>query len=166
MLFKCCTQYVSKFGKFHCGSGLEKVCFHSNPKERQATKLKKSLFPGDTSGKEPACHCRRHETWIWSLGWEDPLEGKMTIHSSILAWRIPWTEETGGLQFTGHKNWTWLKQLCIHACMLHGRKAMKNLDSILKITGITLLTKVCTIKGMVFPIVMYRCESWTIKFEC
>ena len=40
MLFKCCTQYVSKFGKFHCGSGLEKVSFHSNPKERQAKKVK------------------------------------------------------------------------------------------------------------------------------
>ena len=64
MLFKCCTQYVSKFGKFHCGSGLEKISFHSNPKERQAKKLKKkkkSMFPGGTSGKEPACHCRRHK---------------------------------------------------------------------------------------------------------
>ena len=38
------------------------------------------------------------ETWIWSLGQEDPLEEGMAIHSSILAWRIPWTEEPGGLQ--------------------------------------------------------------------
>ena len=38
------------------------------------------------------------ETWIRSLGWEDPLEKEMTTHSSILAWKIPWTEETGGLQ--------------------------------------------------------------------
>ena len=37
------------------------------------------------------------ETWIQSLGWEDPLEEGMTTHSSILAWRIPWTEEPGGL---------------------------------------------------------------------
>ena len=37
------------------------------------------------------------ETWVWSLGWEDPLEEGMTIHSSILAWRIPWIEETGEL---------------------------------------------------------------------
>ena len=35
-------------------------------------------------------------TWVQSLGWEDPLEKGMTIHSSILAWRIPWTEEPGG----------------------------------------------------------------------
>ena len=40
------------------------------------------------------------ETWVPSLGWEDPLEKEMTTHSSILAWRIPWTEEPGGLQST------------------------------------------------------------------
>ena len=38
------------------------------------------------------------ETWVRSPGWEDPLEEDMAIHSSILAWRIPWTEEPGGLQ--------------------------------------------------------------------
>ena len=43
------------------------------------------------------------ETWVWSLGWEDPLEKRMVTHSSILAWRIPWTEEPGGLQSMGHK---------------------------------------------------------------
>ena len=41
------------------------------------------------------------ETWVQSLGWEDPLEKEMATHSSILAWRIPWTEEPGGLQSTG-----------------------------------------------------------------
>ena len=38
------------------------------------------------------------ETWVQSLGWEDPLEEGMATHSSILAWRIPWTEEPGGPQ--------------------------------------------------------------------
>ena len=38
------------------------------------------------------------ETWVQSLGWEDPLEESMATHSSILAWRSPWTEEPGGLQ--------------------------------------------------------------------
>jgi len=38
------------------------------------------------------------ETWVQSLGWEDPLEKEMATHSSILAWRTPWTEEPGGLQ--------------------------------------------------------------------
>ena len=44
-----------------------------------------------------------------------------------------------------------------------GRKAMTNLNSILKSRDITLLTKVCLVKAMVFPVVMYGCESWTIK---
>ena len=48
-------------------------------------------------------------------------------------------------------------------CLLLGRKAMTNLDSILKSRDITLLTKVCLVKAMVFPVVMYGCESWTLK---
>ena len=47
------------------------------------------------------CLPTMRETWVRSLGWEDPLEKEMAIHSSILAWRIPWTEEPGGLQSTG-----------------------------------------------------------------
>ena len=43
------------------------------------------------------------ETWVQSLGREDPLEKEMAIHSSILAWRIPWTEEFGGLPSTGRR---------------------------------------------------------------
>ena len=51
--------------------------------------------------------------------------------------------------------------------LLLGRKAMTNLDSVLKSKDITLPTKVCIVKVMVFPVVMYRCESWTIKkAEC
>ena len=47
-------------------------------------------------------------TWVQSLGQEDPLEKGMATHSSILAWRIPWTEESGGLQSIGvTKSWTW-----------------------------------------------------------
>ena len=41
------------------------------------------------------------ETWVQSLGWEDPLEKEMATHSRILAWKIPWTEEPGGLQSMG-----------------------------------------------------------------
>ena len=51
----------------------------------------------------------------------------------------------------------------IKRCLLLGRKVMTNLDSIFKSRDITLLTKVCLIKAMVFPLVMYGCESWTIK---
>ena len=59
---------------------------------------------------------------------------------------------------------------CSHEIKRHlllGRKTMTNLDSILKSRGITLLTKVCLVKAVVFPVVIYGCESWTInKAEC
>ena len=51
----------------------------------------------------------------------------------------------------------------IKRCLLLGRKAMTNLDSILKSRDISLLTKACLVKGVVFLVVMYGCESWTIK---
>ena len=51
----------------------------------------------------------------------------------------------------------------IKRCLLFGRKIMTSLDSILKSRDITLSTKVCLVKGMVFPVVMYGCEIWTIK---
>ena len=55
----------------------------------------------------------------------------------------------------------------IKRCLLLGRKAMTNLDSILKSKDVTLSTKVCLVKAMVFPAVKYGCESWTIKkAEC
>ena len=55
----------------------------------------------------------------------------------------------------------------IKRCLLFGRKVMTNLDSILKSRDITLLTKVRLVKAMVFPVVMYGCESWTVKkAEC
>ena len=41
------------------------------------------------------------ETWVRFLGWEDPMEESMATHSSILAWRIPWTEDPGGLRYMG-----------------------------------------------------------------
>ena len=51
----------------------------------------------------------------------------------------------------------------IKRCLLLGRKVMTNLDSIFKSRDITLSTKVCLVKALVFPVVMYRCESWAIK---
>ena len=63
-----------------------------------------------------------------------------------------------------------LQNHCSHEikrCLLLGRKAMTNLDSILKSSDLTLPTKVHLVKAMVFPVVMYECESWTIKkAEC
>ena len=54
--------------------------------------------------------------WVQSLGWKDPLEEGMATHSSILAWRIPWTEGPGGLQsMVWQKSWTPLRQLSTHS---------------------------------------------------
>ena len=55
-------------------------------------------FPGGSEVRVSACDM---ETWVRSLDWEDPLEKEMATHSSILAWRIPWSEETGGIQSMG-----------------------------------------------------------------
>ena len=55
-------------------------------------------LPRWLSGKESACD---QETWVRSLGWEDPLEKGMATLSSVLAWRNPWTEKPGGLQSRG-----------------------------------------------------------------
>ena len=58
------------------------------------------------------------ETWVRSQGWEDPLEEGMAIHSSILAWRVPWTEEPGGLQSTGSHSQTRLSDEEQHSTAL------------------------------------------------
>ena len=54
-------------------------------------------FQGGSAVKNMPAMQEMHEMQVQSLGWEDPLEEKMATHSSILAWRIPWTEEHGGL---------------------------------------------------------------------
>ena len=58
-------------------------------------------FPGGSAVKNPPVMLEQQEMRFRSLGQEDPLEQGMATHSSILAWRIPWSEEPGGLQSTG-----------------------------------------------------------------
>ena len=95
---------------------------------------------------------------------------KIMASGPITSWQIGGeTVETvadfifGGSKITADGN-------CSHEikrCLLLGRKVMINLDSIFKSRDITLPTKVCLVKAMVFPVVMYGCESWTIKkAEC
>ena len=86
--------------------------------------------------------------------------------SSITSWQIHGgkVETMADFVFLGSK----ITADCNHRheikrCLLLGRKAMTNLDSILKSRDITLPTKVCIVKAMVFPVVMYSCKSWTIK---
>ena len=56
------------------------------------------IFPDGASDEESACQCRSCRRQVRSLAWEDPLGEEIATHSSILAWEIPWTEESGGLQ--------------------------------------------------------------------
>ena len=91
---------------------------------------------------------------------------KIMASGPITSWQIDWeTMETvrgfilGGFQITADGD-------CSHEIKRHlllGRKVMTNLDSILKSRDITLPTKVCLVKAMVFPVVIYGCESWTVK---
>ena len=94
------------------------------------------------------------------------LKTKIMASGPITSWQIDGeTMETvtdfilGGSKITADGE-------CSHEIKRHllpGRKAMTNLDSILKSRDITSLTKVCLVKAMVFPVVMYGCESWTVK---
>ena len=91
---------------------------------------------------------------------------KIMASGPIISWQIDGeTMETvtdlilGGSKITADGD-------CSHEikrCLLPGRKAMTNINSILKSRNVTLLTKVCLVKVMVFPIIMYGCEDWTIK---
>ena len=91
---------------------------------------------------------------------------KIMASSPITSWQIDGeTMETAtDFIFLGSK--ITIDGDCSHEIKRHlplGRKVMTNLDSILKSRDITLLTKVCLVKAMVFPVVMYGCESWTVK---
>ena len=68
------------------------------------------------------------ETWVQSLGWEDPLEEAMATHSSILAWKIPWTEETSGLQSKGHKDSDMTEWLTLNTWNLCSKKKAKHVQ--------------------------------------
>ena len=114
--------------------------------------------------KEPLDESERGEWKSWlKLNIQ---KTKILASSPVTSWQIDGeTVETladfilGGSKITSDDD-------CSHEikrCLLLGRKVMTNLDSILKSRAITLPTKVCLVKAMVFPVVMYRCESWTIK---
>ena len=60
-------------------------------------------FPCGSAVKNPPAVQEMQETWVQTLGWEDPLKEGMAIHSSILAWKIPWTDKPDGLQSKGSK---------------------------------------------------------------
>ena len=104
------------------------------------------------------------------LTFKKHLKTKIMASSPITSWQIDeeTTEIVTTFIFLGSKITE--DGECSHKikrCLLFGRKAMTNLDSILKSRDITLPTKICIVKAMVFPVVMYRCESWIVeKAEC
>ena len=93
--------------------------------KRQFTDSKK-IRANHTSDREALvaqmvkCLPAMQETRVRSLGQEDPLENEMATHSSTLAWKIPWMEESGGLHSVGSQSWTWLSNWTEQECRLIG----------------------------------------------
>ena len=77
-------------------------------------------------------------SWVQPLGQEDALEKGMATHSSILAWRIPWTEEPGGLQAMDSQSWTWLRDFRFSLSPFYNTETLKNVFLSLKSTPETL----------------------------
>ena len=106
---------------------------------------------------------REWKSWLKTQHWKIWDHGIWSHHFMGYRWRKKWKQwETFiflGSKITADGD----RSHEIKRRLLLGRKAMTNLDSILKCRDITLLTKVHLVKGMVFPVVMYGCESWTIK---
>ena len=104
------------------------------------------------------------ETWVQSLGWEDPLEEGMATHSSILAWSIPWTEEPGGLQSRGlqrvRQDWaTWLT----HAYIMSIRQCRGDEGEKAGVRWPILFLAPCLALGMHFPWGCLECGSVFLK---
>ena len=111
--------------------------------------------------KEPLDESERGEWKSWLK--INIQKTKIMASSPITSWQID-GEIVADFIFLGSK--LTANGDCSHeikSCLLLGRKVMTNLDSILKSRDITLSTKVCLVKVMVFPVVMYGCEIWTIK---
>ena len=92
-------------------------------------------FPIGLLVKNPCANADTQEMWVWSLGWEDPLEEEMATHSSIIAWRIPWTEEPGRVTKSDQrvtKSQTGLKWLSTHINTVEENPDRKNIRKVWK----------------------------------
>ena len=86
--------------------------------------------------------------------------------SPITSWKMDGEKVEAVIDFNFLGSKITVDSDCSHEIKRHlllGRKAMTNIDSVLKRRDVSLLTKVCIVKAMVFPVVMYECDSWTIK---
>ena len=107
------------------------------------TDVQWNYLPTGTVAQEVKNPPAMWEAWVGSLGWEDPLEKGMATQSSILAWRIPWREEPGGLQSMGSQrvghNWTTFTSLHIITSQKRKKKKSQNSYSLCLIPKTTLL---------------------------
>ena len=121
-------------------------------------------FPGGASGKESICQAGNTRVpWVGKIPWRRAWQPTPVFRFDPCVGRIPWRRKW---QHRPVFSKITVDGDCSHEIKRHlllGRKAITNLDSILKSRGITLPTKVHLVKAMVFSVVMYGCESWTIK---
>ena len=139
-------------------------CFPGGVVVKNSSANAREGFPGGTSGKESTCQAGNTRVpWVgkipWRRAWQPTPVFRFDSYVGKMPWRRKWQHGPVFSKITADGD-------CSHEIKRHlllGRKAMTNLDSILKSKDITLLTKVHIVKAMVFPVVMYGCESWTIK---
>ena len=112
-------------------------------------------------------------SFSWSLGWclfDNIQKTKIMASGPITSWEIDGGNSGNSVRLYFLGSTLTADGDCSHEikrCLLLGRKVTTNLDSIFKSRDITLLTKVHLVKAMVFPVIMYWCESWTVKkAEC
>ena len=133
--------FNTRFNSTHLS--IIEICYNVDLMKQILTRLSFSLLSRTIGGaslvaQTVKCLPTMRETWVQSLGGEDPLEKEMTTHPSILAWKIPWTEELGRLQSMGLQRvrHDWVTSLHYRWCCVNNRRhLMSDCLSICDISG-------------------------------